>query len=269
MQQNPNKADGIERLLAPSGLDFEAILRAAPDLYLILSPELIILDASDAYLRATLITREIACGHHIFEIFPDPEPSATGVSNLRSSLERVLKNKVVDIMPIQKYDIKIQQDKDAPFEERYWSPINSPVIGEDGKVKYIIHRVQDVTRFMRLAEDNVGTVNQELISRNLQTALELYLREQELSAAHERLYESEERFSLIINSTKDYAIYMLDPEGFILTWNEGAQNIKDYKPEEIIGKHFSVLYPAEDRKAGLPARNLKIAKEAGRYEEEG
>jgi PAS domain S-box-containing protein len=85
----------------------------------------------------------------------------------------------------------------------------------------------------------------------------------------EALRESEERFRLLVQSAKDYAIFMLDPEGNIATWNEGAQRIKGYTAQDIIGRHFSTFYPPEDVIAGKPARELEIATTVGKYEEEG
>jgi PAS domain S-box-containing protein len=87
--------------------------------------------------------------------------------------------------------------------------------------------------------------------------------------AEEALRESEERFRLIVQTAKDYAIFMLDPGGHVATWNEGAQRIKGYAAEEIIGRHFSTFYPPEDIAAGKPPRELEIAASVGKYEEEG
>ena len=87
--------------------------------------------------------------------------------------------------------------------------------------------------------------------------------------AEDALRESEERFRLIVQGIKDYAIFMLDPTGHITTWNAGAQRIKGYTSEEIIGKHFSIFYPPEVAAAGHPQHELEIAKEKGVYEEEG
>jgi len=87
--------------------------------------------------------------------------------------------------------------------------------------------------------------------------------------AEAALKESEERFRLVVESVKDYAIFMLDPNGYILTWNQGAQRIKGYRPEEIIGRHFSIFYEEKDREAGKPPRGLATAVAEGRYEDEG
>jgi PAS domain S-box-containing protein len=84
----------------------------------------------------------------------------------------------------------------------------------------------------------------------------------------ENLRQSEERLRLMIESVKDYAIYMLDVTGNVATWNSGATKIKGYTASEIIGRHFSIFYPPEDIAAGRPARELRIAAAEGRYEEE-
>ena len=81
--------------------------------------------------------------------------------------------------------------------------------------------------------------------------------------------QSGEPFRLLVEGVKDYAIFMLDTEGYIATWNLGAETIKGYKPEEIIGKHFSIFYPEEDIQRDKPGYELKVAAEVGRFEDEG
>ena len=85
----------------------------------------------------------------------------------------------------------------------------------------------------------------------------------------EALLQSEERFRLLVESVTEYAIFELDTEGRILTWNQGAQRIKGYRPEEIIGQHFSIFYTPEDARAGRPQRGLEEAAARGRYKDEG
>ncbi|UPG87448.1 response regulator [Luteibacter aegosomatis] len=80
---------------------------------------------------------------------------------------------------------------------------------------------------------------------------------------------SETQFRILVQGVADYAVYMLDPEGHVATWNSGAERIKGYLPDEIIGSHFSAFYTEEDRLAGIPHRNLSIAAEIGRAEDEG
>ncbi|HLZ11033.1 MAG TPA: PAS domain S-box protein [Candidatus Acidoferrum sp.] len=91
----------------------------------------------------------------------------------------------------------------------------------------------------------------------------------ERKRAGEALRQSEERFRLMVSNVKDYAIFMLDPEGRVISWNDGAKKIKGYGAEEIIGQHFSRFYLPEDLAAGKPALELKVATEEGRFEEEG
>ena len=96
-------------------------------------------------------------GRALFDVFPDnpDDPGATGVSNLRASLERVLRNRTSDAMAVQKYDIRRPKSEGGGFEERYWSHANSPVFGKKGEVAYIIHRVEDVTEFVRLQQQGL------------------------------------------------------------------------------------------------------------------
>jgi PAS domain S-box-containing protein len=87
--------------------------------------------------------------------------------------------------------------------------------------------------------------------------------------AEKELRRSEERFRLMVSVVKDYAILMLDPQGRVISWNAGAERIKGYRAEEILGQHFSRFYPAEDVEGGKPDYELKVASEEGRFEDEG
>ncbi len=90
----------------------------------------------------------------------------------------------------------------------------------------------------------------------------------ERRAAEEALRLSEERFRLLVQSVRDYAIFMLDPEGHIATWNEGAERIKGYRADEIIGRHFSIFYPPERVAEGFPDHELEVAARVGQFEDE-
>jgi PAS domain S-box-containing protein len=85
----------------------------------------------------------------------------------------------------------------------------------------------------------------------------------------EALRRSEERFRLLVDSVVDYAMYMLDPGGRVTTWNHGAEKLKGYSAQEVIGRHFSLFFPDSDQRAGKPERELQIALEQGRFEDEG
>ena len=87
-------------------------------------------------------------------------------------------------------------------------------------------------------------------------------------AAELALRESEQRYSVLVDGVTDYAIYMVDPNGIVTNWNRGAQRIKGYRTEEIVGQHFSCFYTEEDRAANVPQQSLEIAARDGRYEAE-
>ena len=91
----------------------------------------------------------------------------------------------------------------------------------------------------------------------------------ERKRAEEALRESEERIRLLVSEVKGYAILILDPQGHVASWNAGAERIKGYRAEEILGQHFSRFYPAEDVEQGKPDYELKVATEEGRFEDEG
>ncbi|MBY4631511.1 hybrid sensor histidine kinase/response regulator [Rhizobium croatiense] len=91
----------------------------------------------------------------------------------------------------------------------------------------------------------------------------------ERRAAENAIRQSEEQFRRLVQGVSDYAIYMLDPNGNVSSWNSGAERIKGYRPDEIIGRHFSTFYTPEDRAAGLPETALRVACVEGRFEREG
>ena len=144
---------------AAAGPDFRALFEAAPGLYLVLradAPRFTVEAASDAYLRATLTTRDGPggiVGRGIFEAFPDPpgDPTATGTREVRASLERALATGAPDAMPVQPYAIR---RPDGAWEDRAWLPLHTPVRDPaTGRVTHVIQRVEDVTEARRLAAE--------------------------------------------------------------------------------------------------------------------
>lgn len=171
--------------------DFRALFEAAPGLYLVLDPELRIVAASDAYLAATLTVREAILGRGLFEVFPDnpDDPAATGTHNLRASLERARATGRPDSMPVQKYDIRRPESEGGGFEERFWSPRNVPVLDRRGRLRYIIHRVEDVTEFVRLQkrDGEQKAIAGALRERAEQMEAEILRRSAELAGMNEQL----------------------------------------------------------------------------------
>ncbi len=176
---------------------FRILFESAPGLYLVLNPDLVIVAVTDAYLQATMTKREEILGRWIFDVFPDnpDELDATGVRNLRASLERVKQELVADTMAVQKYDIRRPQAEGGTFEERYWSPVNSPVFDAQHQLSYIIHRVEDVTAFIASKRQSQEQQQQteDLQRQKERMEAEIYERAQQLQAANARLRELEQR----------------------------------------------------------------------------
>ena len=185
---------GTSRSDLPSP-DCRLLFESAPDLYLALTPDLVISAVSDRYLHATKTTRAAIIGRHIFEVFPDnPEdPSADATRNLRTSLERVRDLRIQDSMSVQKYDIPRPASEGGGFEARFWSPVNTPVLGPDGALLGIIHRVEDVTEFVRLKHEREveREASAQLRSHAEDVEAEVYRRTLEVAAASRQIKESE------------------------------------------------------------------------------
>jgi PAS domain S-box-containing protein len=145
-------------------------------------------------------------------------------------------------------------------ERRNMQTHATPIELSDGTVAHLAV-TRDVSERNKLAD----------IQRQLKAELHEKIKERtrELEAALNRLQESERSFELLVNSVTDYALYMLDPTGRIVSWNSGARRIKGYESAEIIGKNFECFYSAQDQAAGVPAAGLRTAAREGRLETEG
>jgi len=167
--------------------DYRAIVQGLPGLIVVLDAELRIVEISDAYNRATMTRRDEMLGKTMFEVFPDNpgDPAAAGAHNLRASLDRVLKSASSDTMAIQKYDVRKPQEEGGDFDERYWSVVNSPVLDRDGGIRYIIHKAEDVTEFIRLkqAQQQENRNNTELSAPTTRVEADIYERSREVAAA--------------------------------------------------------------------------------------
>src|SRR6185437_14040762 len=119
----------------------------------------------------------------------------------------------------------------------------------------------------RLAE--LGEEARSLRKRNAMLEARASVDVRDLAASATRLEQAEQHLTLLIDAVVDYAIFMLDPLGKVVSWNPGAQRIKGYTRDEIVGQHFSRFYPEADREVGLPARALAQAADKGKFEMEG
>lgn len=185
-------------------VDFQLLFKSLPDPCLVLDPNLRIAEVNEAYLRATMTKREDILCRGLFEIFPDnpADPNATGVRNLRASLNRVLHNRTADAMGVQKYDIRRPEEQGGGFEERYWSPFNWPVFGPDNEIMVIVHRVQDVTEFVQMTRNAVKEQrsNQEL---HEQMEAEIYARSQEVAEVNLKLKQANDELARLYERTKE------------------------------------------------------------------
>jgi PAS domain S-box-containing protein len=172
-----------------SAIDYRLLFHRAPAILLVLTPEFEIVEATEDRLRVTGTKRDEILGRNLFQVFPDnpADPSATGVKNLRASLERVVRTRRPDAMALQKYDIR-RPDSDE-FEERFWSPFNVPILRADGSIAYLIHRVEDATDFIRMKQqrEQQAQVTADLRARNEAMEVEIFRRAQEIQAANEKL----------------------------------------------------------------------------------
>lgn len=160
--------------------DFRVLFERSPALMMVLDPELTIVAVTDAYNAATLTRREEMVGRNIFDVFPDnPEDgTADGARNLTASLDRVRKLRRADTMAVQKYDIPTGEG--LPFEERYWSCTNTPLLDEAGRVQSIVHRAEDVTEYVA-GQAGSGAQEAEILRRSA-----------ELRSLTEQLHEANE-----------------------------------------------------------------------------
>jgi PAS domain S-box-containing protein len=122
--------------------------------------------------------------------------------------------------------------------------------------------VQHELAARKSAEEELQKLNQELEDRAARRAFQL-------AASTTKLAETEQRLGLLVDAVTDYAIFMLDAGGYVVNWNAGAERIKGYTREEIIGKHFSGFYTEQDRQFGIPQQAILTAARTGKYEAEG
>ncbi|MCE3294955.1 MAG: domain S-box protein [Crocinitomicaceae bacterium] len=230
-------------------IDFKQLFEATPGLYLILSPNLHIIAVNDSYNKATMTRREEILGRHLFDVFPDnpDDQSADGVSNLQSSLNYVLKHKKPHTMAVQKYDIR---RPDGSFEVRYWSPLNTPLLDNNGEVSCIIHRVEDVTEFISMQEEHLkskkittglqhklGEMETEIIARSR----EIQNINAELENKLQLLKENEEKFQIAFRASPAGMTISKMSNLQYIDVNDSFTDMIGFDREELIGRTSAEL----------------------------
>ena len=232
----PAQNNGAVRMV----LDYQSLFEVMPGPLAVVTPDdprFTMVAVNDAYVRAAQKSREELVGRGIFEVFPEGPNSAHAatIGNLRASFRRVIATAQQDTMPVQRYDLPRPEVEGGGMEERYWSPLNSPVLSPDGTVQFLIHRPEEVTEVVclkrREAEQDQLAATERLRADRIEAELSLHRQEliQEKLISDERqrtalaLSASEDKFRLMANSVPQI-VWITDAEGrtefFNRQWSE-------------------------------------------------
>jgi PAS domain S-box-containing protein len=207
--------------------DLREILSAAPDPYLVLATDFTIVEVTNAYLSVTMTTREELLGRFVFDVFPDDpadREGGGGAARLRASLARVMAEKHPHTMPVQRYRIRRPVAEGGAFEQRYWKQHHTPVLDELGWVKYIIHRVEDVTELVE--------VQRQKLDRD---------------RSFEEVSARSQHYIKLLDSAPD-AIVVVGEDGRIQIINVQTEVLFGYRREELIGQRIDMLIPERFRR---------------------
>ncbi|WP_406424551.1 PP2C family protein-serine/threonine phosphatase [Streptomyces sp. NBC_01589] len=175
------------------GIDYHAIFEASPSAMLVLNSVFVILDANPSYQNLVGRTRDELTGQYVFDAFPQNDESE--LEDQRASMRRVLESRAQDVAGPIRHDLE-EPDRPGVFTERYWSPINAPVLDSDGQVALIVHRLEEITDLVRAEGPDAD-------HRRRQMKLELYARSRELQQVNERLRQTNARERQIALALQD------------------------------------------------------------------
>jgi PAS domain-containing protein len=131
----------------PAKLDYELVFNLMPGMCLVLDRDLTIVAQNFEHAMVSLSLAKDVVGKNVFEAFPENPGQGGGLSAMRASWQKVLKTREADVMPVTRYDVKGEH---GPYQTRWWAITNTPILGEDGTVRWIIHRAEDVTELHEL-----------------------------------------------------------------------------------------------------------------------
>lgn len=184
-------------------------------------------------------------------------PSKAGPTRKQSSSkENYIRQLLDEVDSLRDYQQSLSEGYESSQEEL--TAANEELQSANEELQSTNEEMETAKEELQAANEEMSTVNEELQQRN-----------SELLSLNEQLALSEERFRLLVEGVRDYAIFLLNPEGRVATWNEGARRLKGYETNEILGKHFSVFYPQEKIAIRFPEKELSVATAEGRFEDEG
>ncbi|MEY9874456.1 serine phosphatase RsbU (regulator of sigma subunit) [Streptacidiphilus sp. MAP12-33] len=168
--------------MSRGGIDYQAVFQALPGMVALLTPDLVYTDANEDFVANSGRSREELIGRYLFDVFPDNpnDHAASGTRNLEASLRRVLATGERDTMALQRYDVQ-STEHPGEWEERFWSPINAPVLDAEGRVVLLVHRVEEVTELIHARGRAAAGGRSQVMEA------ELYTRSRELQDVNERL----------------------------------------------------------------------------------
>jgi diguanylate cyclase (GGDEF)-like protein/PAS domain S-box-containing protein len=240
---DPPESEARERELVTNGELFQQL----PTAYLVMSPDLVIVDANAAYVALLRHSREDLIGRPVFEAFP-PTPSALddhGRNPLQLSFERALDTGRPDVMPLHQYNV-IDPSTSA-MKQRFWSLVHTPIRSRDGVVRLLVQRVQDVTDWVRAGNPDGFRGDDAAPVRVVEA--ELFQRMQELRAARASeaaaiaaLAESEARARAVLETAAD-GIITMSTVGIVQSMNPAAERMFGYPAGDVVGRNIAMLMP--------------------------
>ncbi len=237
-------------------VDFASLFNVLPTPILVVAvPDWIIVAANDARLKVTGTTREEQIGRKLFDVFPDDpdDPEADGVRNLTASLQRVVATREADAMAVQRYSVR---GPDGLFVQRWWSPVNTPVLDQEGRVALIVHHVEDVTEVIRLRVDAQGQIEH---ARGQQLLID------RLRGTSTALRESEARRATALSIAR-LGTFEWEPSSGEVVLDERAREMFGFAADEALTatEVFARVHP--DDLPEIEAKATAAASEGGHLE---